>query len=204
MMDHTTVDYRVVKVGGSLLGQPGLGERIAIWLKQQTPASNLLVVGGGRLVDQVRALDRTHSLGESAAHQICIVALSVTARVLVATIPGARLVSSTEGWGRSAHDGAAVVLDVAAVLEELESSSDAAPLPRCWRVTSDAIAAQIARLVGAQQLVLLKSADPPQQVSIETAAAAGYVDSFFHEPARGVGTVRFVNFRHPECREWLV
>ncbi|MEM7558752.1 MAG: hydantoinase/oxoprolinase family protein, partial [Planctomycetota bacterium] len=50
-------EVRVVKVGGSLLDIPNLGDRLASWLSQQPRAVSLFVVGGGGLVDAVRDLD---------------------------------------------------------------------------------------------------------------------------------------------------
>ena len=202
-MEASTVDFRVVKIGGSLLDLPGLGERISAWLNRQAPAVNLLIVGGGRLVDQIRQLDRVHGIGEAAAHQLCLDALGVTARVLAASIPGARLVTSRQQWDATSDCGLPVVLDVAKVLEGMESSSDAAPLPHRWEVTSDSIAARIARWAEAR-LVLLKSTDSPSPVSIESAAAAGYVDGYFPDAVRGLAAVRLVNFRCPGYPEWTL
>ena len=53
---------RVIKLGGSLLEDPHLRSRFAIWLARQIPANNVVVVGGGGLVDALRAIDRAQQL----------------------------------------------------------------------------------------------------------------------------------------------
>ncbi|HEY1188734.1 MAG TPA: hypothetical protein VGE74_13855, partial [Gemmata sp.] len=58
----------VVKVGGSLYDSPALGPALRAFVASLAPAEVLLVPGGGAAADAVRALDRTHALGEEAAH----------------------------------------------------------------------------------------------------------------------------------------
>ena len=56
-------DLRVIKLGGSLLGWPEWPARLHSWLTAQTPAANVLVVGGGALADVVREWDRVRLVG---------------------------------------------------------------------------------------------------------------------------------------------
>jgi aspartokinase-like uncharacterized kinase len=64
----------VVKVGGSLFDLPDLGPRLEVWLGARR--SVVLVPGGGPTTDVVRALDRTHRLGEEAAHWLALRSIS--------------------------------------------------------------------------------------------------------------------------------
>ncbi|AMV29046.1 hypothetical protein VT84_31920 [Gemmata sp. SH-PL17] len=68
----------VVKVGGSLFDSPALGPALRTFIESLKPADVLLVPGGGPVADAVRELDRTHKLGEEAAHWLALQALSVT------------------------------------------------------------------------------------------------------------------------------
>ena len=72
----------VVKVGGSLFDAPALGPALRAYLDTLAPAEVLLVPGGGPVADAVRALDRTHALGEEAAHWLALRSLGVTAALL--------------------------------------------------------------------------------------------------------------------------
>ena len=68
------------------------------------------------------------------------------------------------------------------------------PLPESWDVTSDSIAARLAEIIAADELVLLKSA-PAAPGLLHEIAAAGYVDNFFPQAAEGLMRVRFANLR---------
>ncbi len=48
------MSLRVIKLGGSLLTLPDWHERFLHWLAKEPPATNLLVIGGGELVDCLR------------------------------------------------------------------------------------------------------------------------------------------------------
>jgi aspartokinase-like uncharacterized kinase len=78
-------------------------------------------------------------------------------------------------------------------------------LPHSWRTTSDAIAAWIARIIGAAELVLLKSAPLPESTTLADAAQAGLVDPVFPELARSLPHVSWVHARspRPEIQPWL-
>ena len=69
------------------------------------------------------------------------------------------------------------------------------PLPHSWDVTSDSIAARLAVLAGADELVLLKSGLPAGSLTLAQAAETGYVDRYFPVAAAGVPRVRCVNLR---------
>ena len=81
----------LVKVGGSLLDWPDLPH----FLRAQTPTwlaerrAVVLIVGGGRWADEIRAADQRFQLKPAAAHQLAIQAMSLTARLLVEILPEA-------------------------------------------------------------------------------------------------------------------
>src|SRR5689334_11330827 len=82
---HATQPQRamiVVKVGGSLFDHPALGPGLRDFLQTLAPREVLLVPGGGPVADAVRKLDRTHELGEEAAHWLALRSLGVTAELL--------------------------------------------------------------------------------------------------------------------------
>jgi aspartokinase-like uncharacterized kinase len=194
----TPHSYRVAKVGGSLFNRPDLRERLIKWRAGQPPAATVLVAGGGELADAVRRFDSLHALDAAAAHWLAIAAMGVSARGLVAIMPGAALCGTiTEieaATGTGAPAGWAVV-DPEPFLRRDESSHPRDALPRGWHVTSDSIAARIATVLGARELVLFKSADPPPGTTRRDAAESGCVDPYFSIAARSVPVVRFVNLR---------
>ncbi len=131
---------RVIKVGGSLLDLPGLGDRLRDWLAHQPPARDLVIVGGGRFADELHALDRVHRLGEEACHALAIRAMSLTAHLLHAMMGDWPLVEALDELADS-HDRPAI-LDPWVYLQAEGASPPESMLPHSWDVTSDSIAAQ--------------------------------------------------------------
>jgi hypothetical protein len=213
----------VVKVGGSLFDHPALGPGLRDFLQTLAPKEVLLVPGGGPVADAVRKLDRTHQLGEEAAHWLALRSLGVTTHLLESVLGLAREEPTPrpppcregeqdlrnritfKGSGEVSHTltpslqggGRGVgLLDAFAFAVEDESRPGA--LPHTWSVTTDSIAARAAVVFRAERLVLLKSVDVPTGTTWETAAANGWVDAHFPQIARTLACpVETVNFR---CR----
>jgi aspartokinase-like uncharacterized kinase len=171
-----TTSALVVKVGGSLYDLPDLGERLRRWLEQQPSRQVLLVPGGGPTANVVRDLDLCHHLGE-AAHWLAVRALTVNAHFLAALLPAAAVVSELSACAGIWERGRIAVADPypLAVADEGRPGQ----LPHTWEVTSDALAARVALLLGAAELVLLKSVCCPVETDWTEAARRGIVDRFF-------------------------
>jgi 5-(aminomethyl)-3-furanmethanol phosphate kinase len=182
---------RVVKLGGSLLEWPPLARQLRAWLAAQPPASNVLVVGGGAMVEALRAWDRAHHLPDAAAHWLAVRAMRLSASVVAELLPEARRLEALCEW-RAAPPGALAILDAERFLRE--DSKRPNPLPETWDVTSDSIAARVATVVAASELALLKSALPTGGASRQSWADAGFVDAYFPQASAAL-PVRCVNLR---------
>ena len=189
---------RLVKVGGSLFDLPDLPDRLRGWLAAQSPAQNVLVAGGGPMVDLLRRFDRQQPMGDANCHWLAIDLMDVMARLLGAWLPEAPVVRvgrDVESW--ELHKSI-VIVEPGAFLREIESSEPGLQLPQDWTVTSDSIAAATAVVVNAAELVLLKSASPPMDSDHGVStwmAAQGYVDPFFPDLAEKIPAIRYVNLR---------
>ncbi len=187
---------RVVKLGGSLLDWESLHGVFAAWLDAQPLAKNVLVVGGGDLAETIRRLDQRLALGEEAAHWLCIRAMGVSARLAVALWPQFALATQLAELTAATGAGGAWVFDTEEFLRREEPKQSGPQLEHRWSVTSDSIAARVAAVLGADELVLLKSALPASSpLTCEAAAAAGYVDAFFPRAAISLPRIRAVNLR---------
>jgi hypothetical protein len=86
------------------------------------------------------------------------------------------------------------IFDPVEFLRDVEPTCPGKPLEHTWAVTSDSIAARVAAVSEADELVLLKSADPPSD-DRRVLCDAGYVDRAFPDLADGLPVVRYVNLR---------
>lgn len=183
---------RVIKVGGSLFELADLGDRLQSFLGEQSASRSLLIAGGGPLVNEVRRLDRIHPIAESVAHWICIDLMSITGRLLAQQL-SRNLVSSFDSLLEPETPNS-VVFDPSAWLREVEPHTDGMPLPVGWEVTSDSIAARLATVLSADELVVLKS-KLPQNKDLLKMADDGYVDQAFPKFADALPAIRFVDLR---------
>ena len=95
-----------------------------------------------------------------------------------------------------------MILDPHDFLRRDEPELAGCRLPRNWAVTSDSIAARVAEVVGAHELVLLKSQLPIGQGGWREVSEHGIVDRHFPLAAAKLPVVRFVNLRDPRMTEW--
>jgi aspartokinase-like uncharacterized kinase len=183
----------IVKVGGSLLDWPDLGSRLAAWLSALGRREVVLISGGGTAANFVRDADRVHRLGEEACHWLALRSLTLTAHALAAILPRSVVVDQPAACGAPWRAGRTPVLDPFPFASEDEGRPGA--LPHSWEVTSDSLAARVAEVMEARELVLLKSVTIPPQTDWAEASRRGLVDGYFPTIiARGV-KARAVNLR---------
>jgi aspartokinase-like uncharacterized kinase len=193
----------VIKVGGSLLGWPGLPQRLGEFLSRKATEQRVLVVGGGALVETLRVLDATHNLGETRSHALALQALDVTAHLLASLVEGLAVVDCSEQVASAWSEGRVPVFAPRRFMESIDARSDD-PLPETWATTSDSIAARIALHLRASSLVLLKSRSPGQVCSVDELASEGLVDPRFPEASQGVAIVNLVSLREDVWKEYRV
>jgi aspartokinase-like uncharacterized kinase len=179
---------RVVKVGCSLFERPDLRSQLNSWLAEQPPANHLFIAGAGELADSIKNWDARFQLSEAESHWLCIRALSITAKVL-SHVHSAPLLHD---WNELPGTASVAVLDVWNFLREVEPHAPPEPLPHTWQVTTDSIAARVAEVLGADELVLLKArVAPAAEEDFAALAECGYVDEYFPIIAPRVKRVRF-------------
>lgn len=186
---------RVVKIGGSLFECPQLAAAFQHWSEAQARGWNVIVAGGGDLAEAIRRADQVHALGDEASHWLCIDALRTTSRLLAAVLGGLRLVESYADLAAMLHSEQRpkeVVFDPYQFLHDVEPQLPGPALPQNWSVTSDSIAARLARGLGAVELVIFKAARQPPGKSLAELAQSGYVDAYLPVAARELPPIQFV------------
>ncbi|VAX37609.1 5-(aminomethyl)-3-furanmethanol phosphate kinase [hydrothermal vent metagenome] len=180
----------IYKIGGSLLTLPDLAKRLLAQLSLSPHSHPLLIVGGGKVTDVVRAWDELYQLGDEVAHQLALQSLALNEALLLKIIPQAVHVMSLKEAKEVWQAGGIPLLKTRHFLEETEPTSTV-PLPHNWDVTSDSIAAWVAIEWAAEKLVLVKSIHPPERFQEQ----ANVVDAYFTKLMPLVPNVEWVNLR---------
>lgn len=179
----------MVKLGGSLLDLADVADRLtAVCSGLSAP---VVVVGGGSAADRVRQWDRRQLVDSGEAHRLAIRAMSLNARRLARSDPRLTIADSRRGAAEAVAAGQLPLLNASYVLAVEQSRSPQLPcLPESWDVTSDSIAAWLAR-AWRGDLILLKSVSPRSDPQV-------HLDRWFGQASRGLSQLTWVNLRASE------
>ncbi len=172
---HSDVVPRVViKLGGSLLSQPRLGNRLSRLIQGHFPGHQVsLMVGGGQVIEALRQLDQVHRLDAAALHWLCIESLRTTFRIASLLLPQAQRIETVSEFADYQHSRSPGLHLIA--IDSFFGPGNDDGLPEDWSTTSDAIAAVLAKRLNVAELCLLKSCDVTTD-NLQAAAAQGIVD----------------------------
>jgi 5-(aminomethyl)-3-furanmethanol phosphate kinase len=175
----------VVKLGGSLVGAGTL----ASWLDTVLTHGRgraVIAPGGGVFADAVRAAQTRFGISDRAASRMAVLAMEQYAQVLLDLAPSLQACA-----GASAIRAALAASGVALWLPSVMVDDDPA-IATSWDVTSDSLAAWLARRLEAERLVLVKSAAvPPPPVTAAQLTGLGLVDAAFPVYADAAGCALF-------------
>ncbi len=190
-VDHSN-PIRVLKLGGSLLRQSGWPTQLEGWLAEQPGvAVNLLIVGGGEMINAMRELSGVHPLDTAAMHWRCVRLLHATFQIAAELLPSWRQIVTTgefvqhRGWGD-------VQGNFLLAVDAFYHPQGELRLPENWDTTTDTIAAALAQLTRATELVLLKSCSVAKQQAWSELASRGVVDRAFPTVAANVPRIRLI------------
>ena len=157
----------VVKLGGAMMHSADLVR----WLEACAAPGAVrcvVVLGGGRLADEVRALHARWAFEEAHAHELAIAAMAINAGVAAALAPG------LASFSRNLPDGNG------SVLWRPGGACEWLGVPASWSATSDTLALALGRVLHADAVYLVKS--PPEAAfpsgDAAACAAAGFIDAY--------------------------
>ena len=165
----------VVKIGGSLLGSPELERWLELFVKY-SDGKIVIVPGGGVFANAVREAQKLTKISDSCAHKLAVLAMDQFGLLLANMNPLlATAKTECEIDERTWQHRAIVWLPSHMVLADDS-------ITQSWDVTSDSLAAWLAKKLDAKQLVLVKSDKPSaSQLCLKRMTEEGVVDEAFSE-----------------------
>ncbi len=163
----------VVKLGGSLGDSPVLQCWLDV-LADHGSGKVVIVPGGGRFADQVRAAQRNWRFSDKVAHRMALLAMHQYGLMLTGLRGDLETITGPEEAKAVFRRGKVAVWLPA--VERLDYEG----IPASWDVSSDALAAWLAQKLNARFLVLVKSVLlTAPTVSAAQMVAEGVVDRAF-------------------------
>jgi aspartokinase-like uncharacterized kinase len=164
----------IIKLGGSLANYP---DDLKRWLEELAVAGRgrvVIVPGGGPFVDCVRAAQQDWGFTDSTAHRMALLAMEQYGWMLADIQPGLILARTVvELYQALSNNNIPVWLPSAMIAGNAE-------IPESWDVTSDSLAAWLARCLDAELLVLVKSCPLPEgETDMAQLSREGIVDAAF-------------------------
>lgn len=182
---------RIVKLGGSLYGGPHLRRWLDACASAGAGGGLVVVPGGGRFADTVREEQRRYGLDDVAAHRMALLAMDQAGEMMCAM--DHRFIPAREPAQLRGIDAAGR----SAVWLPSSMTRDDTRIEASWSVTSDSLAAWLARSFDARDLWLIKAAEPAVAADwrqprvrvrgdLEAISAQGLVDRSFAIHADGI------------------
>jgi aspartokinase-like uncharacterized kinase len=183
----------VVKLGGSLWASPLLPR----WLEQLAAGNVIIVPGGGLFADAVRRAQDRWGFDDHVAHAMAISAMTQYGQMLQGLCRELRVATERQALLEANRVGRSIIwLPDPRALEN-------ASLRASWDVTSDSLAAWLARQLAAEHLLLVKSRSVPTGACrLSDLVAEGLLDPAFPETADSQpGAIWVSGPEHPEFCE---
>ena len=141
-------------------------------IEQKACNKVVIVPGGGLFADQVRLAQQQWQFDDVCAHQMALLAMQQMALLLKSIKPEFVLVNRVSNIKKNPS-----VIIWSPDISELNLCD----VKASWDVTSDSLAAWLANQLQAEELILIKSAQVPEQQTIRQMQEQGLLDKAFSE-----------------------
>ena len=165
----------VVKLGGSLTESGALMDCLNAVERKYPGQTVVIVPGGGKFSDQVRLAQQRWGFDDSTAHRMAILAMQQMALLFNGLKSRFAVVDSVQAIrARSA-------LDKTLIWSPSIPELDRAGISASWDITSDSLAAWLAKSLAASELILVKSAIIEENLSPADMTERSIVDRAFFD-----------------------
>jgi len=169
---------KVIKLGGSLCSSGQLPTCLA---QAAGMAGVVLVPGGGAFANQVRMAQHDWRFSDDIAHGMALLAMQQMA-LLCKGLDGSLVVAGSLGQVKQA-----LAKGCRVIWSPQRDELDGAGVPASWDVSSDSLAAWLAKALSADELVLVKAAAVGAGVKLSQLAEEGIIDPAFCAMVKDAG-----------------
>ncbi|MDP1665958.1 MAG: uridylate kinase [Methylobacter sp.] len=181
----------IIKLGGSLSRSDTLVNCLSAVEKNYQGRAVVIVPGGGAFADQVRLAQQQWQFDDTTAHHMALLAMQQMALMFKGLKPDFSIVPSVEAI-QNQLDRQKTVIWSPDIIE-----LDNAGIEASWDITSDSLAAWLAKTLSATELILIKSVAIDTRLSLNQLAEQHIVDKTFCEFVAKAGfKVHIVNARN--------
>lgn len=163
----------VVKLGGSLAHSGALVKCLDTIEQKYQGRAVVIVPGGGAFADQVRIAQSHWRFDDKTAHAMALLAMQQMALMLKGLKLDFSIASSVTDIQEQLNRQKTVIWSPDIV--ELDSAG----IQATWDITSDSLAAWLAKALSAKELILVKSANINDSLSMRELAEQNIVDKAF-------------------------
>lgn len=163
----------VIKLGGSLSRSDAIGNCLNAVEKNYRRRAAVIVPGGGAFADQVRLAQQHWQFDDNTAHHMALLAMQQMALLFKGLKPDfaiAHTVAAIQGL----LDRQKTVIWSPDIIE-----LDNAGIESSWDITSDSLAAWLAKTLSASELILVKSTVIDSSLSLQQLAEQQIMDKAF-------------------------
>jgi 5-(aminomethyl)-3-furanmethanol phosphate kinase len=163
----------IVKIGGSLSQSNALIECLNSVEKNYADKAVVIVPGGGAFADQVRMAQHRWQFDDKTAHRMAILAMQQMALLIKGLKSDFSIARSVTDIRKQSHQQKTLIWSPDIV--ELDNAS----IQASWDITSDSLAAWLAKALSARELILVKSAMIDASLTLQELAKQDIVDKGF-------------------------
>lgn len=185
---------KVIKLGGSLSYS---GQLLSCLTRLSSLPNGVVVVpGGGAFADQVRMAQHNWQFDDDIAHGMALLSMQQMALLFKGLAEGCAIAGSV------AEIGEQLALGKRVIWSPDRKELDAAGVRASWDVSSDSLAAWLAKALAAEDLVLVKAAAIDSTLSLEQLAQEGIVDPAFCGMVKGAA-YRITVLNADQFEDWV-
>jgi len=168
----------IIKLGGSLAQSSALIKCLNKIEQFYQGRSVIIVPGGGAFADQVRLAQQQWQFDDVTAHHMAILAMQQMALLFKGLMPHWAIVNSLSELQQG------ILLNKTFIWSPNSEELDQSGIPATWDITSDSLAAWLAKQVCATELILVKSALIDPLASFEDLEAQHIIDRGFYQQSQ--------------------